>query len=113
MKGVFLRVKNKVKRNISIKRISMSSKGESEDFLNINIKPSFNPPENKMNCQILRSVSNWSAGLVKKDESSILKAYYDLIDNAKHYIFIENQFFISKPFADEEYLNGSSNVVNE
>ena len=90
MKGVYQRVKDKVKRKISNRMSHLVD--ESAEYLNINVKPSFIPPENKMTCQILRSVSNWSAGLIKKDESSILKAYYELIDNAKYYIFIENQF---------------------
>ena len=51
--------------------------------------------------QVLRSAGEWSAGL-KKTEMSILKAYYDLIENAKHYIYIENQFFISKAWTEEE-----------
>ena len=51
--------------------------------------------------QVLRSSSGWSAG-IKTTEKSILKAYYDLIQNAKHYIYIENQFFISKAWTEEE-----------
>ena len=111
MKGVYQRVKDKVKRKISNRMSHLVD--ESAEYLNINVKPSFIPPENKMTCQILRSVSNWSAGLIKKDESSILKAYYELIDNAKYYIFIENQFFISKSYADVESYTGNSNVINE
>ena len=33
---------------------------------------------------------------------SISSAYYKLIDNAKHYIYIENQFFVTKPFSEDE-----------
>jgi phosphatidylserine/phosphatidylglycerophosphate/cardiolipin synthase-like enzyme len=67
-----------------------------------------------MKCQILRSASNWSAGLDKKDEYSILNSYYNLIEHAKHYILIENQFFISKSYNDEETGNDiSSAVTNE
>ena len=66
--------------------------------------------------QVLRSVSEWSAG-VKITENSILNAYYDLIKNAKHYIYIENQFFISKSWNKEEReKNGnyiSDKVKNE
>ena len=51
--------------------------------------------------QVLRSSGEWSAGL-KKTENSILKAYYDLIENSKHYIYIENQFFISKAWTEKE-----------
>ena len=51
------------------------------------------------NVQVLRSVGEWSLGL-KAKENSILEAYYQLIENSKHYIYIENQFFISKSFED-------------
>ena len=51
------------------------------------------------NVQVLRSVGEWSLGL-KSKESSILEAYYHLIQNSKHYIYIENQFFISRSFDD-------------
>jgi phosphatidylserine/phosphatidylglycerophosphate/cardiolipin synthase-like enzyme len=97
-----------------------NKKIRKEDFINMNINvggQSNQDPRIFMNCQILRSASNWSCGLDKKDENSILKAYYNLIDNAKHYIYIENQFFISKSFTDEEYDSTggtiSSNIVNE
>lgn len=39
-------------------------------------------------------MGNWSAGL-DEDERSIYSAYVDLIRGAKHYIYIENQFFIT------------------
>jgi phosphatidylserine/phosphatidylglycerophosphate/cardiolipin synthase-like enzyme len=67
-------------------------------------------------CQILRSAAEWSVGLDRKIENSILKAYYDLIDNSKHYILIENQFFVSKSFTDDESILGgvrSSSIINE
>ncbi|KAI9173093.1 Phospholipase D1 [Blastocladiella emersonii ATCC 22665] len=41
--------------------------------------------------QLTRSVSPWSAGV--QTESSIYEAYLALIANAKHFIYIENQFF--------------------
>ncbi|MBN3318061.1 PLD2 Phospholipase, partial [Atractosteus spatula] len=41
---------------------------------------------------ILRSVDRWSAGTC---ESSIHKAYIDTIESSEHYVYIENQFFIS------------------
>ncbi|KAJ3039077.1 Phospholipase D1 [Rhizophlyctis rosea] len=44
--------------------------------------------------QLLRSAAQWSAGSPK--EKSIQNAYKDLIYNAQHYVYIENQFFISK-----------------
>jgi len=59
------------------------------------------------NIQALRSVSLWSIG---KKESSILQGYYKLIDNAKHYIYIENQFFITKSFSEEERINSGLKI---
>ncbi|KAG9066005.1 Phospholipase D1 [Linnemannia hyalina] len=44
--------------------------------------------------QILRSVSSWSIG-VKDPECSILTAYLAAIERAEHFIYIENQFFIT------------------
>ena len=43
--------------------------------------------------QVLRSVDNWSAG--QPHEASIYSAYLHAIKNAEHFIYIENQFFIS------------------
>uniref|UniRef100_A0A3Q1JJY4 Phospholipase n=1 Tax=Anabas testudineus TaxID=64144 RepID=A0A3Q1JJY4_ANATE len=44
--------------------------------------------------QVLRSASDWSAG-IKYHEESIHNAYVHVIKNSKHFIYIENQFFIS------------------
>lgn len=50
-----------------------------------------------VSCQVLRSVSSWSAGFLDPDtvEQSIHEAYVDTITRAQHYIYIENQFFIT------------------
>ncbi|KAL3266697.1 hypothetical protein HHI36_010859 [Cryptolaemus montrouzieri] len=54
----------------------------------------------KVTCQALRSVSTWSCGFLEPDtiEQSIHEAYIQSITTAKHYIYIENQFFITLPF---------------
>ena len=44
--------------------------------------------------QVLRSCSKWSAG-IDGFENSIYRAYISAIDSAEHYIYIENQFFIT------------------
>ncbi len=44
--------------------------------------------------QVLRSVANWSAG-VARAEASIHEAMQQLIAASQHYVYIENQFFIS------------------
>eukprot|EP00158_Paraphelidium_tribonemae_P007939 Partr_v1_DN28401_c3_g1_i1_m42306 putative Phospholipase len=43
--------------------------------------------------QVLRSASQWSSGV--ETETSIYDAYIELIRTAEHFIYIENQFFIS------------------
>ncbi|XP_040858866.1 phospholipase D1 isoform X2 [Ochotona curzoniae] len=48
----------------------------------------------KAKVQLLRSAADWSAG-IKYHEESIHAAYVNVIENSKHYIYIENQFFIS------------------
>ena len=55
----------------------------------------------KSTVQVLRSVDDWCTGM-DQVENSILKAYYSLIENSKHYIFIENQFFVSKSYDKTE-----------
>ncbi|XP_076833185.1 phospholipase D1a isoform X1 [Brachyhypopomus gauderio] len=44
--------------------------------------------------QVLRSAADWSAG-IKDHEESIHNAYIQVIAKSKHFIYIENQFFIS------------------
>ncbi len=44
--------------------------------------------------KVLRSGASWSVGM-KYTEDSIQQAYVDMITNAQHYVYIENQFFVS------------------
>jgi phospholipase D1/2 len=74
---------------------------ENEIYKNDIYKQFFKPGCITSNVQVLRSASEWSAGL-RKTENSILKGYYQLIENSKHYIYIENQFFVSKSWTEEE-----------
>ncbi|KAF9027624.1 phospholipase D/nuclease [Hymenopellis radicata] len=54
----------------------------------------FRPPATtSCKVQVCRSVSDWSHGVLT--EHSIQNAYIQLINEASHYIYIENQFFIS------------------
>ncbi|XP_030747183.1 phospholipase D2 [Sitophilus oryzae] len=48
-------------------------------------------------CQVLRSISTWSGGFLEPDyvEQSIHEAYIETITRAQHYVYIENQFFIT------------------
>jgi phospholipase D1/2 len=57
-----------------------------------------------MRVKVLRSVSKWSCGVSEK-EASIYAAYLDVIRSAEHFVYIENQFFISS-------LAGGADVQN-
>ncbi|KAK6455580.1 phospholipase D [Scheffersomyces xylosifermentans] len=49
--------------------------------------------------QLLRSAGNWSLGL-KEHEQSIQNAYLKLIETSEHFVYIENQFFVTSCFID-------------
>jgi len=46
-----------------------------------------------VHAQVVRSSSDWSSGILT--EASIQEAYFEIISNAQHYVYIENQFFIT------------------
>ena len=46
-----------------------------------------------IHAQIVRSSADWSSGILT--ETSIQTAYKETIRNAQHYVYIENQFFIT------------------
>ncbi|XP_051564751.1 phospholipase D1-like isoform X4 [Myxocyprinus asiaticus] len=62
------------------------------------------------NIQVLRSVCQWSIGS-KVHEESIHLAYISAIQNSKHFIYIENQFFIS--CADKTIHNSIGDALTE
>ncbi|KAJ5154116.1 Phospholipase D eukaryota [Penicillium coprophilum] len=64
--------------------------------------PDFNPADlealgldGTCEVQILRSSSMWSTGTPDVVEHSIMNAYVKLIEESEHFVYIENQFFIS------------------
>ena len=50
-------------------------------------------PGEGISCQIVRSCTQWSHGV--KTEHSIANAYVDIIHDSRHFVYIENQFFIT------------------
>ena len=52
------------------------------------------PGPEGVRCQICRSVSKWSHG-TPETEHSIANAYIEIISAARHFVYIENQFFIT------------------
>ena len=64
--------------------------------------PDFNPADiealgldGTCEVQILRSATSWSLGTPNKTEHSIMNAYVQMISTSEHFVYIENQFFIS------------------
>lgn len=84
-KGVVSEVRLRNARDVTIK----ASVGElSKDFAK-KLRE-----HGSMTAQALRSASPWSIGLAEK-ETSIYECYLTLIKEARHFIYLENQFFIS------------------
>lgn len=57
-------------------------------------KPWADHHQGTVHAQIVRSSCDWSSG-IEPAEHSIQNAYSEIIRNAEHYVYIENQFFIT------------------
>ncbi|MCJ1365595.1 Phospholipase D1 [Acarospora aff. strigata] len=64
--------------------------------------PDFNPADlealgldGTCEVQILRSCGWWSMGTPDKTEHSIMNAYAKMIEDSDHFVYIENQFFVT------------------
>ena len=64
--------------------------------------PDFNPAdlealglEGTCEVQICRSAGPWSLGTPDRTEHSIMNAYIKMIEESEHFVYIENQFFIT------------------
>nr|XP_040037022.1 phospholipase D2 [Gasterosteus aculeatus aculeatus] len=66
------------------------------------------PGSSKAKVQVLRSADRWSTGT---NENSILNAYIHTIENSEHYIYIENQFFISCADGGKTIYNGIGDAI--
>jgi phospholipase D1/2 len=55
--------------------------------------------------QIVRSCANWSIGTPNKIEHSIMTAYCHLIRESDHFVYIENQFYISSCTVEGTTIN--------
>ena len=79
-----------------------------KSYVNIRVSEKvISAPLKRVTCQVLRSVSSWSCGFIEQDivEQSIHDAYIQTINKAQHYIYIENQFFISLEFGLQSVRN--------
>ncbi|KAJ9636763.1 hypothetical protein H2199_007757 [Coniosporium tulheliwenetii] len=61
--------------------------------------------ENKgtVHAQLVRSSADWSSGILT--EHSIQNAYCEIIRSAEHYVYIENQFFITATGEDQSPIH--------
>ena len=59
----------------------------------LSTKPWAHSDQGTVHAQIVRSSADWSSGILT--EQSIQNAYCEVIRNAQHYVYIENQFFIT------------------
>jgi phospholipase D1/2 len=76
--------------------------------------PDFNPADlealgldGTCEVQILRSCGPWSIGTPEKTEHSIMTAYTKMIEESEHFVYIENQFFISSCVTDVTTIKNS------
>ncbi|KAL8858941.1 MAG: hypothetical protein Q9178_004620 [Gyalolechia marmorata] len=104
--------RDKYKRSENVEWLTMTGReGENEDLIAVQ-RPKhpvggyshhpLSPLENRswargqqgtVHAQIVRSSCDWSSGILT--EHSIQNAYCEVIRNAQHYVYIENQFFIT------------------
>ena len=99
---IFNSIKKKVKGSNNKMEVYQNAFFNDYELKDQNVKMDFK-------IQALRSACSWSIGKTIT-EHSILEGYYKLIDNSKHYIYIENQFFVTKPYSEEERRNSGLNL---
>jgi phospholipase D1/2 len=61
------------------------------EYIKHPLTPHSFPEQGTVHAQIVRSSCDWSSGILT--EHSIQNAYKEIIRNAEHYVYIENQFF--------------------
>ncbi|KAK5658338.1 hypothetical protein OQA88_2314 [Cercophora sp. LCS_1] len=102
--------RDKYKRNDRFEWLELRGRqGEDEDLVGVQrprhpvggyVVHPLSPIETKnlnnrgtLKVQVVRSSADWSSGILT--DHSIQNAYAGIIRNAKHYVYIENQFFIT------------------
>ncbi|KAL4892446.1 hypothetical protein BDV59DRAFT_202584 [Aspergillus ambiguus] len=102
--------RDKYKRNKDVDWLTLEGRlGEDEDIVAVQrpkypcgdyvqhpLSPLSTKPLGKQGnarAQIIRSSADWSSGILT--EHSIQNAYKEIISKANHYVYIENQFFIT------------------
>ena len=65
----------------------------------LSTKPWAHERQGTVHAQIVRSSADWSSGILT--EHSIQNAYKEIIEKAQHFVYIENQFFITATGEDQ------------
>ena len=97
---------NKLSKRQSSRGVQGALRTGDVDYVNV-LGQQYKPTSCNMSgiyatrCHLLRSCGKWSSGLLD-DEKGIQDTYKHVIDSAQHYIYIENQFFISNSDVVEE-----------
>jgi phospholipase D1/2 len=75
-------------------------------------KPWASEHQGTVHAQLVRSSADWSSGILT--EHSIQNAYMEVIEKAEHFVYIENQFFITATGQDQHpiYNNIGRAIVN-
>lgn len=68
-------------------------------------KQTMEPVHGTVHAQLVRSSADWSSGILP--EHSIQTAYKHIIRNAQHYVYIENQFFITATGDQQAPINNT------
>ncbi|KAK7885104.1 hypothetical protein LTR67_010809 [Exophiala xenobiotica] len=119
--------RDKYKRDAGVDYLCMTTRAradgsnEDEDLISIQrpthpvgeyIEHPLSPLENKglqnagsVHAQLVRSSDDWSSGIL--NDHSIQNAYTELIENAQHYVYIENQFFITATGEDQKPIHNT------
>ncbi|XP_014089247.2 phospholipase D1 isoform X1 [Bactrocera oleae] len=87
-----------------------------KSYNNIRLNPNITlKRQNRVTCQLLRSASSWSCGFIEQDlvEQSIHDAYIQTITKAQHFIYIENQFFITMQLGATGAYGNVRNQIGE
>jgi phospholipase D1/2 len=119
--------RDKYKRDEGVDYLCMTTRAradgsnEDEDLISIQrpthpvgeyIEHPLSPLENKglqnagsVHAQLVRSSDDWSSGIL--NDHSIQNAYAEVIENAQHYVYIENQFFITATGEDQKPIHNT------
>ncbi|KAI5301290.1 hypothetical protein KEM55_006093 [Ascosphaera atra] len=112
--------RDKYKRSSHVDWLELEGRtGEDEDLVGVQrpvypvgdyVKLPLSPLETKprgqqgtVTAQIVRSSADWSSGILT--EHSIQNAYCEIIRNAEHFVYIENQFFITATGGDQNPIH--------